>query len=577
MPAIQKRRDIKAGYDATDLRRRRADSSLSLRKQKKEQGLAKRRNTASSASAIASALQGSDAGDASAAESVLSAPSQRTFTPEDVPYLTAALKTSEGAARVEAVRGLRKVLSLEAEPPVSEVIQAGALPLLVLCLDEHSDTELQFEAAWALTNIASTSETRAVVDHGAVAPLVRNLRHHSPDLREQSAWCLGNIAGDCAELRDVALGTGDALEGLLLNVTQPATTSLLRNCVWAVSNMCRGKPQPSMDSVAPAIPVLEKLLSSDDPEVLVDTCWALSYLSDGDTDRIAWIMSSGVVNPLNNLLEHENCNVVTPALRTLGNFVTGDDSQTQGVLDVGVMSHLQNLLRHPKRNIRKETCWMLSNIVAGTSAQLALACDTPGVLASVIELLSSDVWDVQKEATFVVSNVATAGKASRIRQLVENGAIEALCPMLDRADAKVILVALEAISGILACDTEEQGLPWVQMVEDCGGLDRLEQLQEHENRFKVYDKAIQMIERFYGVEDDEVEDDDLVPTISNGASSFTFGMASASGTMDSMESHSSLTPSKNPSSCGLEMNSTPREAGGGHPVFGSPMRPLNLT
>ena len=27
--------------------------------------------------------------------------------------------------------------------------------------------------------------------------------------------------------------------------------------------------------------------------------------------------------------------------------------------------------------------------------------------------------------------------ASRIRQLVENGAIEALCPMLDRADAKV--------------------------------------------------------------------------------------------------------------------------------------------
>ena len=149
MPAIQKRRDIKAGYDATDLRRRRADSSLSLRKQKKEQGLAKRRNTASSASAIASALQGSDAGDASAAESVLSAPSQRTFTPEDVPYLTAALKTSEGAARVEAVRGLRKVLSLEAEPPVSEVIQAGSLPLLVLCLDEHSDTELQVRALLA--------------------------------------------------------------------------------------------------------------------------------------------------------------------------------------------------------------------------------------------------------------------------------------------------------------------------------------------------------------------------------------------------------------------------------------------
>lgn len=56
----------------------------------------------------------------------------------------------------------------------------------------------QFEAAWALTNIASTCKTDAVVQHGAVPPLVRNLRHHNQDLREQCAWCLGNIAGDCA-------------------------------------------------------------------------------------------------------------------------------------------------------------------------------------------------------------------------------------------------------------------------------------------------------------------------------------------------------------------------------------------
>lgn len=63
--------------------------------------------------------------------------------------------------------------------------------------------------------------------------------------------------------------------------------------------------------------------------MLVDTCWALSYLSDGDTDRITAVMSSGVVPPLVGLLQHNDSNVVTPALRTLGNFVTGDDVQTQ--------------------------------------------------------------------------------------------------------------------------------------------------------------------------------------------------------------------------------------------------------
>lgn len=46
---------------------------------------------------------------------------------------------------------------------------------------------------------------------------------------------------------------------------------------------------------------------------------------------------------------------------------------------------------------------------------------------------------------------------------------------------QVILVSLDAISAILACDSEHDDMPCVQMVDESGGLDRLEQLQEHEN------------------------------------------------------------------------------------------------
>lgn len=68
----------------------------------------------------------------------------------------------------------------------------------------------------------------------------------------------------------------------------------------------------------------------------------------------------------------------------------------------------KNFFFFPFSRRLQETCWTLSNIVAGTAPQMAAVCDSPGVLGGVIDLLSSDVWEVQKEANFVISNIATA-------------------------------------------------------------------------------------------------------------------------------------------------------------------------
>ena len=57
-----------------------------------------------------------------------------------------------------------------------------------------------------------------------------------------------------------------------------------------------------MLQIAPALSVLTKLVFSLDDEVLIDACWAISYLSDGSNDKIQAVIESGVVRRLVELL-----------------------------------------------------------------------------------------------------------------------------------------------------------------------------------------------------------------------------------------------------------------------------------
>jgi len=476
----------KGGISADTLRKSRLDNAVNLRKEKRDEVMSKRRNIQ---------ISPRDTGDDMDEEPV---------TASEFSALISAAKSDNLEEQGKAVTRIRKILNYM---PVDTVVRSGSIPVLVECLSSNHPVVV-FEAAWALTNIAADESryTELVVKAGAVPKFIEFLRSSDTDLCEQAVWGIGNIIGDGAALRDYCIDLG-VLEPLVELVEKSNSISFVRNLAWVFVNLCRRRgPPPALHIVDTLLSVIRRLLEYSDLQVALDGVWALAYLTDYDDDVLTQMtIDSGLVDKvITTMIDGVDSRVQMASIRVAGNISIGSDEQTQHVLDTGVLTHLPKILSCRKSKVHKEVAWFISNVCAGTEAQLQAVFDA-GIIPPLANLLETGEASVVKEVSWAIANITISGNAKQAVSLVDYGLIPILCSLLKIKNVEIVLLVLDSLQLILKKSNERQAEVCVK-IEECGGLESIEHLENHENE-QVYRLAYDIVADYFSQDDDEHEND----------------------------------------------------------------------
>lgn len=434
------------------------------------------------------------------------------------------------------VREIRRILAMaNGQIYVNDVVSNGGVAMLATLLTPSASPELLVEVLWCITNVAS-STTEHVDELGKYqipAILMQILRQYTDwKVIENCFYALSNIFGDSARWRDVlmqqqydflnvAVGIWQRVQLHLKNHPDDVeVVPLWRLLPWGISNAFRNQPYAPLVQIQVAIaPLMEMALHSHDDRCRFSAIRGMADMTPHGDEILDYLRQFPVLlRHMVKQLSSGHPTVRKDALKFLGAFAAGTTEQTDSLVQVGCISTLHAMIRgEPTNSLKVKAIWTLSNVACGPVEHLQQIIDQACV-PTLIEICNDrSVFALKREACFTLCNMVNSANEQQLYYLGQQHTAAAISSLLGATDVDLLILILNSLQILLALGEMQkhlfhnENIVCVEM-ENVGALDKLERLQEHENK-TLYELVVHLIQVYFGDEDAA----ELAPFIIGGA------------------------------------------------------------
>ena len=399
--------------------------------------------------------------------------------------------------------GIRKLLSIESNPPIQEIIDLKIVPELINLL-ENSPNEFKYEAIWSLSNIAYGNEEQAntILIYGGIPKILNLLDSNIEEIKKQTFWLVANLVVNSAKIRDTLIEQ-KIFDKILTILASANDENYINLATWAISNFYRVKPIPNYENSYKAFKIIARVImiyETTNKEFITDTCFILSSMSKNYQEFLKEIVDLNLLPKIIKFLDIDNKAIIMSCLRIIGNIASDENANlTQKLLDLNILEKLKYTLFNESIGIRKETAFILSNFAAGTQKQIETLIDH-NFLQILYKTFQNDINKVKKEAIIAIGNLSSVENEKYMKKLLDDGLLIYIYEFMKNEESQVLAVSLEILGNVLAFAKKKGELNnLLNEIEKMGMVDILEKLQVHKDQM-IYEKTIQLLDTFFETE-----------------------------------------------------------------------------